>query len=238
MQSDSGVALRRRPWARGIPALTSCISRRAAIVAVVVALAGVLALSDEVHGRIISALALADPLFVSHPMLGAVMFVCLAALSAVLVFFSGALLVPIGVQTWGEPGCFLLLWLGWVLGGLVTYSVGLHLGRPFVRRLLSAGVVARYEALIPAGGSFVTSTLVQLVCPSDVTGYFFGLLGYQARVYLGALVFAELPYALGTVYLGAAFLHRQYWLLLSAAVVAAAVLAWGWLRYRNRAAAK
>ena len=146
-------------------------------------------------------------------MLGAVLFVGLAALSAVLVFFSGVLLVPVGVQTWGEAGCFLLLWCGWVLGGLVTYSVGRHLGRPFVRRLLSAGAVARYEALIPAGGSFLTATLVQLAFPSDISGYFFGLLGYQARVYLGALVFAELPYALGTVYLGAAFLQRQYWLL-------------------------
>jgi hypothetical protein len=30
---------------------------------------------------------------------------------------------------------------------------------------------------------------------------FFGLLCHQARVSLGALVFADLPYALGTVYL-------------------------------------
>jgi len=105
-----------------------------------------------------------------------------------------------------------------------------------VRRLLPAGAVARYEALIPEGGSFLTATLAQLALPSDVSGYFFGLLGYQARVYLGALVFAELPYALGAVYLGTAFIHRHYWLLLSAAAVAAATFAWGWRRHRSRAA--
>jgi uncharacterized membrane protein YdjX (TVP38/TMEM64 family) len=212
------------------------ISRRAAILAVAVAVAGFLSLSEEVHRQILAALALADPLFARHPVLGAVFFVGLAALSAVLVFFSGVLLVPVGIQTWGQAGCFLLLWCGWVLGGLVTYFVGRRLGRPFARRWLSAGAVARSEALIPAGGSFLTATLIQLAFPSDISGYFFGLLGYQARVYAGALVFAELPYALGAVYLGAAFIHRQYWLLLAAAAVAVAAFAWSRRRCRRRAA--
>ena len=215
-----------RAWPLGI-------SRRAAILAIAVALAGFLALSEEVHGRILAALALADPLFARHPVLGAVLFVGLAALSAVLVFFSGMILVPVGVQTWGESGCFLLLWCGWVLGGLVTYSVGRRFGRPFVRRLLSVGAVARCEALIPEGGSFLTATLIQLASPSDVSGYFFGLLGYRARVYFGALVFAEMPYALGAVYLGSAFIQRQYWLLLLAAAAAAAAFVWGWRRRRR-----
>jgi len=223
------------PRLPGLPARPLGISRRAAILAVAVALAGFLALSKEVHGQILAALALADPLFARHPVLGAILFVGLAALSAVLVFFSGLLLVPVGVQTWGQAGCFLLLWCGWVMGGLVTYSVGRYLGRPFVQRLLSVGAVAHYEALIPEGSSFLTATMVQLAFPSDVSGYFFGLLGYQARVYLGALVFAELPYALGAVYLGTAFINRQYWLLLSAAAVAAAAFAWGRRRRRNRA---
>ena len=223
------------PRLRSLPAIPFGISRRAAILAVAVALAGVLTLSEEVHGQILAALALADPLFARHPVLGAVLFVGLAALSAVLVFFSGVLLVPVGVQTWGQAGCVLLLWLGWVLGGLVTYFVGRRLGRPFVRRLLSVGVFAQYEALIPEGRSFLTATLVQLAFPSDVVGYFFGLVRYQAPVYLGALVFAELPYALGTVYLGAAFINRQYWLLLAAAAVAAAAFVWGWRRRRSRA---
>ena len=202
------------------------VSRRVAILALAVSLGAVLALSDEVHRQIVAALALAEPLFSRDPVLGAALFVGLAALSAMLVFFSGVLLVPVGIHTWGVTGCFLMLWCGWVLGGLVTYVIGRGLGRPFVRRLLSVDAVSRYEALIPAGGSFLTATLVQLALPSDVSGYFFGLLGYHARVYLSALVFAELPYALGAVYLGSAFIHRQYWLLLSAAAIAAAAFVW------------
>jgi uncharacterized membrane protein YdjX (TVP38/TMEM64 family) len=220
---------------RSLKASSFGISRRVVILAAAVALGGILALSAEVHGQILAALALADPLFARHPVLGAILFVGLAALSAVLVFFSGVILVPVGVQTWGQAGCFLLLWCGWILGGLVTYAIGRHLGRPFVRRLLPVGAVARYEALIPEAGSFLTATLVQMALPSDISGYFFGLLGYQARVYLGALVCAELPYALGTVYLGQAFIHRQYWLLLSAAAVIAAAFAWNRRRRHRRA---
>lgn len=219
---------------RRLPAWPFAISRRAAILAVAVALLGFVTLSETVHARILAVLALADPLFARHPVLGAVVFVVLAALSAALVFFSGVVLVPVGVQTWGEPGCFLLLWGGWILGGLGTYFLGRRFGRPFVRRMLPEGSVARYEALIPKGGSFVTATLVQLALPSDVSGYFFGLLGYEAHVYVGALVVAELPYALGAVYLGAAFIDRQYWLLLSAAAVAAGAFAWTRWRRRKR----
>jgi uncharacterized membrane protein YdjX (TVP38/TMEM64 family) len=212
------------------------IRRRAAIVVAVLALGGLLALSEGLHGQIVAALALAEPLFVGRPVLGPVLFVGLAAFSAILVFFSGLLLVPAGVQTWGEAGCFLLLWLGWFLGGVLTYCVGRYLGRPVVRWLLSDAVIARYEGLIPRGGSFSTAVLVQLALPSDLSGYFFGLLGYRARIYLGALACAELPYALGSVYLGSAFINREYRLLLSAAVVAAAVIGLGWYRRRRRRA--
>jgi len=205
-------------------AVISGFSRRTAVLVTVVAAAGLLALSEELHGQLVASLALADPLFARHSVTGALLFVAFAALSAILVFFSSVLLVPVGVRTWGEVGCFLLLWLGWFLGGLVTYNVGRHLGRPVVRRMLTEDKMARYERFIPRGGSFLTATLVQLALPSDVSGYFFGLLGYQARVYLGALACAELPYALGTVFLGSAFIRREYGLLLSASAVAIAVL--------------
>jgi uncharacterized membrane protein YdjX (TVP38/TMEM64 family) len=209
------------------------ISRRAAALVAFVAVAGLLALSEELHGQLVASLALADPLFARHTVSGALLFVGLAALSAILVFFSSVLLVPVGVRTWGETGCFLLLWCGWFLGGLITYAIGRHLGRPVVRRMLSEDKIARYEGLIPHRGSFLTTMLVQLMLPSDVSGYFFGLLGYQSRIYLGALACAEFPYALGTVFLGTAFVRRQYGLLLSAAAVAIAVLLL--LRRRRRA---
>lgn len=213
---------------------SSDISRRAGILIAVLLVTGLLALSDTVHNQIVSVIALAEPMISQHRVLGALIFMALAALSAMLVFFSGVLIVPIGVQTWGETGCVFLLWSGWCLGGLVTYAIGRRLKRPAVQRMLPGGVFDRYENRIPEGGSFVTAVLVQLAVPSDVSGYFFGLLGYPLRVYFGALMLAELPYALGTVFLGNAFMQKQYVVLLSAAAVVLVALGLAWLWWRRR----
>jgi len=210
----------------------SRISRRLPLLIIAVVIAALLAYSEEIHQQVVRAIALAEPVIRSMPLLGTVLFVLLAALSAMLVFFSGLLLVPIGIQVWGTTGCFLLLWSGWFLGGVITYSIGRHFGRPVVLRMVSEEKMARYENRIPPASSFVAATLTQLVLPSDISGYFFGLLGYRARVYLGSLALAELPYAFGTVYLGNAFVERQYLLLLAAAVLGILLLGVLWVRSR------
>ncbi|MBL8201630.1 MAG: TVP38/TMEM64 family protein [Chromatiales bacterium] len=210
----------------------SRVSRRLPLLIIGVAIAALLAYSEEIHQQVVRTIDLAEPVIRSLPILGTVIFVLLAALSAILVFFSGLLLVPIGIEVWGPTGCFLLLWGGWFLGGVMTYSIGRHFGRPVVLRMLSAEKMARYENRIPPASSFVAATLTQLALPSDISGYFFGLLGYRARVYLGSLALAELPYAFGTVFLGNAFVERQYVLLIAAAMLGILVLAVLWARSR------
>jgi uncharacterized membrane protein YdjX (TVP38/TMEM64 family) len=155
-------------------------------------------------------------------------------MSAMLVFFSSVVLVPVGIEAWGDVGCFLLLWTGWFLGGVLTYSIGRHLGRPIVERLLTHAEIEVYEHRIPRSGSFLKAFLVQLAFPSDVVGYFFGLLRYPRASYAGSLLLAEFPYAFGTVFLGAAFLQKQYALLATGGVITILVLAWQWWM-RNRA---
>ena len=51
--------------------------------------------------------------------------------------------------------------------------------------------------------------LFQLTVPSEIPGYVLGTLRYRFAAYLAALALAELPYAIGTVYLGSIFLQRQ-----------------------------
>ena len=210
----------------------SRISRRLPLLIIGVAVAALLAYSEEIHQQVVRAIALAEPVIRAMPVLGAVLFVILAALSAMLVFFSGLLLVPIGIQVWGPAGTFVLLWAGWFLGGVITYSIGRRFGRPVVLRMLSEEKMARYENRVPATSSFVAATLTQLVLPSDISGYFFGMLGYRARIYLGSLALAELPYAFGTVYLGNAFVERQYVLLLVAAALGIVFFTVLWVRSR------
>lgn len=208
-------------------------SERGLILITVLAVSGLVAWSDELHAQVLSLITLAEPVIARHPVSGAVLFAGLAAFSAMFLFFSSAVLVPIGVQAWGHAGCFFLLWSGWFLGGVVTYSVGRHLGRPVVDRMVSAETLARYEAHIPTSASFWTVVLFQLAVPSDVLGYLFGLVAFPMHLYLLALMLSELPYAIGTVFLGAAFMRGQAMFLLALAALALALALWGRRRWRG-----
>ncbi len=206
-------------------------ARRAILVVLTLLLAGLAAWSADLHHQILRVVKLSEPVIASHPWGGALLFVGLSAISATVVFFSTVLLVPFGVQAWGEAGCFFLLWIGWFLGGVLTYTVGRQFGRPMVRWVLTPERAAVYEARIPSSHGFVPILLAQLALPSEAVGYLCGLLKVPPLIYLGALAIAELPVALGTVLLGTAFFHGQYVVLLSLAL--GGLLLLGWLHWRR-----
>lgn len=182
--------------------------RTIALLIAVIVLAA-LAISARAHHVVAAWIAVVQPHIEAHEVAGPVMFAVTAALSAMLVFVSSLLLVPLGVALWGKAGCFALLWAGWFAGGCLSYAIGRFLGRPAVRHLLSAATFERYEALIPRNAAFRTAVLVQLTVPSDVAGYFFGIVSFPFRTYMAAIALAELPYAIGAVYVGAAFIERS-----------------------------
>jgi len=206
--------------------------RRLALLMLAVIAAALVASSAPLHQTIVDWIALAEPVIAAHPVWGAVVFTALAALGAILIFVSSWLLVPIGVQAWGPWWCFAFLLTGWFLGGVVTYSIGRFLGRPVVRRLLPDVLIARYEGRIPTGGRFLPALLVSVSVPSDIGGYFFGLVKYPVRVYFAALLIAEIPYGLGAVLLSDAFLQRRLTVMLIAAGVTGLVLLGVWRQRR------
>lgn len=168
-------------------------------------------------------LSAAGPLIRSHPVAGGLVFVVLSALAAMLAFFSSALLVPVAVYSWGRPWTALLLWIGWLLGGVCAYAAGRFLGRPLVRSVASARLRAlyreRYLERLPSKVDVPVALLIQLALPSEIPGYLFGTLRVPLRTYLPALALVEAPYAAGTVLLGESVLRRDGgWLLVLAAV--------------------
>lgn len=90
--------------------------------------------SDALHGALIELLAEIEAVIVTRPLLGVTLFVLFAAVSAMFTFVSVAAVVPVAVYTWGAPFSIVLLWTGWILGGIAAYAIGRYLGRPAIGR--------------------------------------------------------------------------------------------------------
>jgi uncharacterized membrane protein YdjX (TVP38/TMEM64 family) len=202
------------------------MKRRFLVLVALLVVAVVIAASASMHGTVEATVAAISGVIDRHPFLGGAAFVGLAALSAMLAFFSSALVVPVGVHHWGEPVTFLLLWLGWLAGGAVTYALGRFVGGQVLGVLINPERAAYYQARISRRASFGLVLLFQLAVPSEIPGYVLGTAGYSFPRYGTALALAELPYAAGAVYLGSSFLRRQYgWIVLLGAA-GIAFIAW------------
>jgi uncharacterized membrane protein YdjX (TVP38/TMEM64 family) len=191
--------------------------------------------SDLLHAGLIEVLHACEGVIRLHPLAGAALFVLLAGLSAMLAFVSVAVLVPVAIVVWGKPLSLILLWVGWIAGGLLAYAIGRFPGRAVVSRLASDQTTARLEARLRNGrASLWLVLLVQLALPSEIPGYVLGMLRYPLGRYLLALGLAELPYACATVYIGAGLVERRSGLILifGGAVVALAGAAFLLLRSR------
>lgn len=187
--------------------------------------------SRELHAAVNAVFVAAQELILTQTPRGMAVFVLLSALSAMVAFFSSAVLVPIGLLAWGSTMTFVLLWLGWLLGGVGAYATGRFLGRRVVVWLINEEQLRRYERRLTARAPFLVILLFQLALPSEVPGYVVGVLRSRFTVYLAALAVAELPFAAGAVYLGESFIRRDRGALVAMGLLliagsVAAVLAW------------
>ena len=195
--------------------------RQALVLLLVFVLLAALLTSDALYAQLQRLLSATEPLLATHPAWGGITFVLVSALSAMLAFFTSAVLVPAAVVSWGKAITVLLLWLGWFLGGLCAYGIGRSLGRPLFRTMGSTRVSAFYQHRLSANVGLPVVLLLQLALPSEIPGYLCGLLRVRLRVYATALALAELPYAIGTVWVGESILRREGGWLIGLGVLAA-----------------
>jgi uncharacterized membrane protein YdjX (TVP38/TMEM64 family) len=210
---DTGTppAPRARAWSRAVVVVLICTS------------AALLLSVDVVYDGLRRALSAAEPLITGHPYLGVVSFVLLAALSAVLAFFSSALLLPAAIFAWGNSITLGLLWLGWLLGGACTFALGRGLRRPGHASPRTSRQLGFYAERVSGEVTFALILLLCLALPSEIPGYLCGYLGVRFRTYLGALALAELPYAAGAVLLGEGAVNREIGWLVTFGVLGAAL---------------
>jgi uncharacterized membrane protein YdjX (TVP38/TMEM64 family) len=183
--------------------------RRAVVIAILIALAVAVTVSDFTHEKIQNVLDFSRAVMINHPRFGKTLFVALSALSAMAAFFSSAVVVPVAVYAWGDRTTFILLWIAWLIGGCCSYAVGRTLGRGVFTWLVDPKRFEYYADRISRDANFLTVLLFQLALPSEIPGYVLGAVRFRFRTYLWILAIAELPFALGAVYLGDAFVHRQ-----------------------------
>lgn len=216
------------------PAEVAGHQRRVLIMAA--ALAGLLliAASASLHGVVERAFEAVGGLLGRHPVAGALAFTGLAAMSAMLAFFSSAVVVPVGVQHWGGLLTGVLLWLGWLIGGAISYAIGRFFGARVMGLLVSPARIRYYQDRVGQLASFGTLFLFQSAVPSEVPGYVLGTVRGPFLKYLAVQALAELPYAVGAVLLGEGFLRRQYSLMVVLGLLGIGAFTWAAARLHRR----
>lgn len=183
--------------------------QRIAATGFAIAALALVAASDLLHGALVGLFEAMDGVIGAHPIAGAVLFVLFSGGSAMLAFLSSSLLVPAAIVAWGRTVAALLLWLGWILGGVVSYALARRLGRPAVALLGAAAPLAAWEERISRRAPLSVALLFQLAVPSEVPGFVLGMVRYPFRRYLVVVALGELPFAIGTVFVGESFLERR-----------------------------
>lgn len=199
----------------GRPARVTAVVKRVVGLFLLLIALGALASSDTLHQFVIRLIEPAERIITENPGLGATLFIVFSALSAMVAFFSTAVITPVAVETWGEGPSIALLWIGWMLGGACAYGIGRSLGRPVVRALTSPDALDRFENHISSRAPFGLVLLFQLAMPSEVPGYVLGVARYRFVKYLLILGLVELPFSIGTVHLGASFIEQRSWTLIA-----------------------
>jgi uncharacterized membrane protein YdjX (TVP38/TMEM64 family) len=207
---------------------------RAVLILALCVLAAALLSIDTVNAGLNRLLSATEPMIAAHPVSGVLLFIALSAFSAVIAFFSSALLVPVAVYTWGMPLTAVLLWAGWWIGGACMYALGRALRRPLIRVASHAEQLDFYRRRVPADAGFAMILLLQIALPSEIPGYLCGVMRVPFRTYALALALAELPYALGTVWIGDSLLQQRTGLLLSLGVLGAVASVYAVRRLRQR----
>jgi uncharacterized membrane protein YdjX (TVP38/TMEM64 family) len=227
-RSAAAVAGARLPAAR----------RRALGILLAVAALALVASTGGLHEWLVGFLPTAEAIIKESPVLGMSFFVMFAAASAMLAFVSSAVIVPVGIYVWGTGVSALLLWTGWIIGGLCAYAISRYFGRAIIRSITSGIVLERYEHLISQRAPFGFVLLFQLGLPSEVPGYVLGLARYPFWKYLAALALAELPYAIATIYLGASFIEGRPFILVAVGLMVATFSGWALYTLHGRISPK
>jgi len=154
-----------------------------------------------------------------HPVASIFIFLILAILSAVSVFFTSIITIPLAVFAWGELITIVLLMAGWFIGAILLYGIGRFLGRQIVEYFVSASKINKYGNLISREMQMFDIVLIKLALPSEVPSFFLGIVQYPFLKYIAVVIISELPFAVWAVCLSSTFVEDNRLLFIIMLVV-------------------
>lgn len=220
--------------------IRDAFNRHILLLGLLIIIAGLIAGAESLLDKSHELIALVESAIAGYPLLGKALFVLLALASAMLAFFSSAILTPIGIYAWGTAETCVLLWIGWLLGGMASFLVGRYFGRTVVSLLLGESRLSSWEMEVGRHVKFIHVLLFQAAVPSEIPGYVLGILRYRFTLYLAALAIVELPFALGAVFLGESFLKGDslVFIAIGAGIIVLSAIAFYAQRHMARSGAR
>lgn len=158
-----------------------------------------------------------------NKVLGIILFFIFSAVSVLLSPFTSVPFAPSAIMAWGNFLTFLILFLGWVTGGIFAYLIGSFSREKIIRRFISFEKMERYKKRISPRTQFWLVLLFRLAIPSEIAGYTLGIIRYQFKKYLLATFLAELPFAFFVIYSSSVFLSGKFLLFAGILLAGAAV---------------
>lgn len=205
--------------------------------AVIAAVGAVFLYSDTLHANFIRVSEFLGGYALQHPISAGMLFIALAAASALLSLFSSAALIPVAIHIWSNEMTLVLLMAGWMAGGIGAYSIGRYAGLPLVRKLVSAERLEHYQAITKERSRFGLVFLFRFLLPAEITGYILGIARYPLGKYLLVTFLSELPFAFIAIYLSRAFVDKNTLVFLGAGGMTAFALifvSWKYLPRRTK----
>jgi len=163
--------------------------------------------------------------FEDNQLLGAAVFIILAAFSAMFSFFSSVPLIPIAVMAFGKNASIALLILGWMLGDVGAYFLGYSLGYNLASRYIPLGKIRYYEKKLSKRTEFWLVFIFRYAVPSEIAGYTLGILRYDFLRYFIITFLAEFPFAVIYIYSGDALVRKNLFIFTALIFLSAAIIA-------------
>ncbi len=145
----------------------------------------------------------------NHELMAFFVFIFFSVFSAMFFMFSSIWLVPAAIFIWGEFLTANFLFVSWIIGAALSYSIARYAGYLVFDKIISSGKISRYRDFFRDEEGFWMIFLLRLVLPSEIPGYAMGVIGYNFGKYLLATALAELPYAFLTVFLIDSIINQE-----------------------------